>query len=309
MDIQKVRDKRNGGTVAFARYCQDKNKYRDYLFCFFEGEDGKYYIPQIEKYSDYQGDKIIQYKCGGKKEVLKALELVKKNRDRIYIAKAFFVDNDYDTKKDEDEVFLLYQTPCYSIENFYTSMEAFSRILINEFAMNTIDSDYKKCCSDYLKRQQEFHDATIYINSWLACQRLHEEKNHKIILSKFKISKLFLKIAIDGIVSEGKINREKIEELFPDSEKIEENEIEKKIKYFKQGDKRMLFRGKFEIEFLKEIITSLKEKNKKGEYFSKKYTSVNINPYDSNVLSNWSKYADVPQCLINFLSNIKPKNI
>lgn len=34
MDIQKVKDARNKGVVAFSRYCQEKKKYRDYLFCF-----------------------------------------------------------------------------------------------------------------------------------------------------------------------------------------------------------------------------------------------------------------------------------
>ncbi len=63
MDIQKVKDARNKGVVAFSRYCQEKKKYRDYLFCFFEGEDAKYYFPRIEKYSGYEYTKIIH--CNG----------------------------------------------------------------------------------------------------------------------------------------------------------------------------------------------------------------------------------------------------
>ena len=301
MDIQKVKDARNKGVVAFSRYCQEKKKYRDYLFCFFEGEDAKYYFPRIEKYSGYEYTKIIHYNCGGKKGVLKALNLVEKNRDEIYTAKAFFVDSDYDTTKYNNS--LLYQTPCYSIENFYTSEKAFSKMLNREFGINTTEKDFSKCCSDYSKRQQEFHNSTIYINSWLACQRLHEEgieENHKIVLSDFKISKLFSEIAIDSIVSKGEINREKIEELFPDSKKMEECEIEKKIEYFKQGGMGKLFRGKFEIEFLKKIIDSLKAKNKTGGYFSQKYTSVHIDP-NINILSALADYADTPQCLIDFL--------
>jgi len=219
MDLQKVKDARNKGVVAFARYCQEKKKYQDYLFCFFEGEDAKYYFPRIEKYSGYGYNKIIHYNCGGKKGVLKALSLVEKNSDEIYTAKAFFVDNDYDTTKYNNS--LLYQTPCYSIENFYTSEKAFSKMLNREFGINTTEKDFFKCCSDYSQRQQEFHDATIYINSWLVCQGLHEEveENHKIMLSDFKIYKLFSKITIDSIVSKGEINREKLEELFPDSKK------------------------------------------------------------------------------------------
>ena len=77
-------------------------------------------------------------------------------------------------------------------------------------------------------------------------------------------------------------------------------EIEKKIEYFKQGGMGKLFRGKFEIEFLKKIIDSLKAKNKTGGYFSSKYTSVHIDP-NINILSALADYADTPQCLIDFL--------
>lgn len=300
MDLQKVKDARNKGVVAFARYCQEKKKYQDYLFCFFEGEDAKYYFPRIEKYSGYGYNRIIHYNCGGKKGVLKALSLVEKNNDEIYTAKAFFVDSDYDTTKYNNS--LLYQTPCYSIENFYTSERAFSKMLNREFGINTTEKDFLKCCSDYSQRQQEFHDATIYINSWLACQRMNEEaeENHKIVLSDFKISKLFSEMTIDSIVSKEEIKREKLEELFPDSKNIEEHEIERKIEYFKCGDMGKLFRGKFEIEFLKKVIDSLKAKNRTGGYFSKKYTSVHIDP-NVNILSILQDYADTPQSLIDFL--------
>ncbi len=304
MNIQKVKEARNKGVVAFSRYCQEKKKYQDYLFCFFEGEDAKYYFPRIEKYSGYEYNRIIQYNCGGKKGVLKALSLVEKNIDESLVAKAFFIDSDYDTTKYSNP--FLYQTSCYSIENFYTSKEAFSKILNREFGINTMERDYLKCCSDYTKRQREFHDETIYINSWLSCQRLEEEysEDHKIVLSDFKISKLFSEITIDNIISKGEINREKIEELFPNSINIEEGEIERKINYFKNGDMGSLFRGKFEIEFLKKIIDSLKIKNKAGGYFSKKYTSVHIDP-NINTLSTLEDYADTPQSLIDFLEQYR----
>ena len=304
MNIQKVKEARNKGVVAFSRYCQEKKKYHDYLFCFFEGEDAKYYFPRIEKYSGYEYNRIIQYNCGGKKGVLKALSLVEKNIDESLVAKAFFIDSDYDTTKYSNP--FLYQTSCYSIENFYTSKEAFSKILNREFGINTMERDYLKCCLDYTKRQREFHDETIYINSWLSCQRLEEEysEGHKIVLSDFKISKLFSEITIDNIIPKGEINREKIEELFPNSINIEESEIERKINYFKNGDMGSLFRGKFEIEFLKKIIDSLKIKNKAGGYFSKKYTSVHIDP-NINTLSTLEDYADTPQSLIDFLEQYR----
>jgi len=304
MNIQKVKEARNKGVVAFSRYCQEKKKYQDYLFCFFEGEDAKYYFPRIEKYSGYEYNRIIQYNCGGKKGVLKALSLVEKNSNESLVAKAFFVDSDFDTTKYSNPI--LYQTSCYSIENFYTSKEAFSKILNREFGINTTEKDYLKCCSDYSERQREFHDETIYINSWLSCQRLEEEfsEDHKIVLSDFKISKLFSEITIDNIIPKEKINREKIQELFPNSMNVEECKIEGKINYFKNGDMGSLFRGKFEIEFLKKIIDSLRIKNKAGGYFSKKYTSVHIDP-NINTLSTLEDYADTPQSLIDFLKQYR----
>lgn len=237
-------------------------------------------------------------------ENYKALSLVEKNSDESLVAKAFFVDSDFDTTKYSNPI--LYQTSCYSIENFYTSKEAFSKILNREFGINTTEKDYLKCCSDYSERQREFHDETIYINSWLSCQRLEEEfsEDHKIVLSDFKISKLFSEITIDNIIPKEKINREKIQELFPNSMNVEECEIEGKINYFKNGDMGSLFRGKFEIEFLKKIIDSLRIKNKAGGYFSKKYTSVHIDP-NINTLSTLEDYADTPQSLIDFLKQYR----
>ena len=91
MDIQKVKDARNKGVVAFSRYCQEKKKYRDYLFCFFEGEDAKYYFPRIEKYSGYEYTKIIHYNCGGKKGVLKALNLVEKIETKFILQRLFLL--------------------------------------------------------------------------------------------------------------------------------------------------------------------------------------------------------------------------
>ena len=69
---------------------------------------------------------------------------------------------------------------------------------------------------------------------------------------------------------------------------------------FKYFPKEICYIGKYEIEFLKKIIDSLKAKNKTGGYFSQKYTSVHIDP-NINILSALADYADTPQCLIDFL--------
>ena len=44
MDIQKVKDARNKGVVAFRGIAKRKKKYRELFYFVFEGEDAKYYF-------------------------------------------------------------------------------------------------------------------------------------------------------------------------------------------------------------------------------------------------------------------------
>jgi hypothetical protein len=301
MNIQKVKDARQKGVVAFSRYCQEKRRYSNNLFCFFEGEDAKYYCPRIEKYTGYSFERITVYNCGGKKGVLAAYRLIMQNGTKDSVAKAFFIDSDYDTTQYTN--YQLYQTPCYSIENMYTSINVFKKIINREFGINTYEKDFEKCCEDYANRKREFHDNTVFINAWLSCQRFEEshDEDHKVVLSKFKISKLFSEISIQKVALKETINIDKLKELFPNCVEIELGALQERIIILNERNRGQFFRGKFEIEFLKKIIDSLISKNKDGDYFSQKYTSVNINP-NINSLSALSEYADTPQCLISFLA-------
>lgn len=304
MNIQKIKDARKKGVVAFTRYCEEKNKFPDNLFCFFEGEDIKYYSLRIEKYSGYSFDKIIKYTCGGKKGVLTARRLITNNCVEDTVKKAFFIDSDYDRIKYNDVD--LYQTPCYSVENFYTSSVVFGKILCREFGMNTTESDYIKCINDYKKRQQEFHVETTFINAWLACQRFQEESDdeHRVVLSNFKISRLFEEISIEKVCISDHIDQNKMVEIFPNALVVETDELNKELEYFQKDNFGEKFRGKFELEFLKKIIVSLRQKNKDNCYFSQKYECVRIDP-NVNPLSSLADYADTPDNLVSFLERYK----
>lgn len=303
MDIQRVKEKRNSGVVAYSRYCQEKRKFREKLFCFFEGEDAKYYCPRIERYTGYPYEKIIVYNCGGRKGVLTALTKIEQDNEDESVKRAFFIDSDYDPRKYSNS--RLYQTPCYSIENFYVSKQAFGKMLTREFGINVIDTDFVKVCNDYCIRMQEFHQKTMYLNAWLSCQRFYEEKDEKpkVRLTDFKLSN-YLSIDIDMVSCKQEINQEKLLEKFPEAIEVKEEEIEAKINFFEAEKCEKHFRGKFELEFLKKIISSLVIKNKTGGYFSEKYTSVNIDP-NINTLSALTEYADTPEDLLVFLEQYR----
>lgn len=303
MDVENARKKRKTKEVVFARYCQDKRKFNDCLFCFFEGEDIKYYSSRIEEYSGYSFDKIIHYACGGKDGVL--YNLSKTKDDELY-KRAFFIDKDYDCDDIETSPHL-YVTPCYSIENFYISNLAFKKLLNREFGINPTDEDMTKVSNDYNERLKEFNQCTLIMNAWLACQRTKEKEMGKkdgIVLKDFKVSKLFSEISIDKITCKEEITIDKMKSLFPNFIEITDILMNEKIALFRNDQFGLLSRGKFQIDYLRKIIHSLILKNKNRDYFSKEYTSVRINP-EVNILSALSDYADTPQCLIEFLQQYK----
>lgn len=300
MDVQEIREARNKGVVAFTKFCQDKRRYDDCVFCFFEGEDNKYYGPRIERYAKYAYDKIVSYNCGGRKEVIKVYDLIKDKIEYENVNKMFFVDRDY--MPIDQELKDLYQTPCYSVENFYTTVESFSRIINREFGINSMEPDFLKCVTDYCQRQKEFHRETLYLNAWLSEQRKAEERFclKKITLADYKVGKLFSEISIEKVMPKEPIAKELLLKHFPTAYNVADEDIAKEVTLFRGGDQQKLFRGKFEMDFLRKIINSIKEKNRSSSYLEIKRECVYI---DSNVnsLSTLSNYADTPECLVNFL--------
>lgn len=302
MDITKVRAARGKGVAIFTKFCQDKKGNENCLFCFFEGEDNKYYGSRIEQYTGYDYSQIISYNCGGRSEVQKAYDLISSKTENDKINKMFFIDADF-VPLEKNSVDL-YQTPCYSIENFYTSEECFGKILNREFGINVIDNDYKKCISDFLERQREFHENIVFFNAWLFCQRIEEDvhKNNAVKLSDFRISRLFSAIEIDKLAVKDEINKELIDRYFPDAYSIPDETLSAKYEEFSLVNGQQFFRGKFELEFLRKILESIIVKNKNRTYFSEYYNCVQLTP-GANTISVLSDYADTPSCLIAFLKN------
>lgn len=302
MDVQEIRNSRSKGVVIFTKFCQAKKHHTDCLFCFFEGEDIKYYSSRIEKYTGYGYEKTISYNCGGRKEVLKAYQLIRSKAEYSHINMMFFIDRDYAPLAEVlDNV---YQTPCYSIENFYTSSNCFSRFIVREFGINVIDEDYKMCIADYSRRQSEFHEKILFLNAWLSCQRKLEEANNekRIVLADYKISKLFATIAIDKIEVKQPIEMNLLKQHFNNAYELADDVLQTEYDFYKRNNQQQLFRGKFELEFLRKIVESIKSKNKDNTYFHSHYNCVYVD-VNVNTISALSEYADTPECLIEFLCN------
>lgn len=300
MNVQKTREARNKSVVIYTKFCQCKELHKTALFCFYEGEDAKYYGSRVEQFTGRSNDKVVSFNCGGKAGVLKVKEMLNAKEQYQDVKKAFFIDGDFFPEKDYDSD--VYQTDGYSVENYYTSSNAFTRILHYAFGINCSCSDYGKCLNDYEDRMKEFHSCVIVLNAWIKAQRKSEIIRGKrdLDLAEFKVAKYFDKMSIESIIVKNVIDKKFLEEHFAGVSLVEEAEVEKYVEEFKSINVQQFFRGKFELEFLKKIIEDLRTKNKNGEYFDEHYECVKIDP-NVDPLLILSQFADTPDSLILFL--------
>lgn len=298
LSLDKMRKERRTYESVYMKFVNSGKYFKSHAFCFYEGEDGKYYDSRIRQRF---GDKFITFIVGNKKEVLKLLEKI--NSTDLYdkVCTMFFIDRDYDVSKSEYNQDL-FETPCYSIENFYVQYECLTNILQSEFGLNIVDEDYKKCLRDFKAREEEFNESILEFNALVFLRRQKSESNSNYSFSSVKTSRM-IKVDVDKIVRANRYEetisgiKEKLE--------FEQHEIENAKKELEEkGDYSNNFRGKNQLDFLVEFIKKLKKLNDDGGYFSLKYNNIHIN-LTSNRLSELSQYAVTPSVLEDFLERHK----
>lgn len=298
--LEQMRKSREIYEVSYMKFINDRKYHSSYAFCFYENEDGKYYNSRIkQKFKD----NFIIYPVGNKKGVLKLLNKIRSSNLYENVCTMFFVDRDYDASlegKDED----LFETPCYSVENLYVQKECLINILQSEFSLNKTDKDCKKCLKDFEDREREFNNIILEFNALIYLKRKKSDSNSNVSFGSIKTFHL-AEIEI-GIVSKATKYNETLNQI-RDKLNFEEYEIEQaKSELIKKGDFSLNFRGKNQLDFFTKFIKCLKDLNKTGGYFSKKYNNVHID-ITSNRLSILSQYAITPDSLKEFLNRHEAK--
>ena len=293
-------------TVSYTRFCIEIGRNNSNPICLVEGKDATYYRVRVK--SNCAGKEPIFISCGGKKRVIETFNLVYKNG---YYSKAkifVFVDKDFDKQMNNP---FIYETPCYSIENFYTSTNVLKTILKDEFTINEFDdlNDYNTCIELYTNAQKKFHEAIMELNVWIFCQKkLNEDglaskinlgDKHNHIMDKF------LSVTILNVKKNYTIND--IELIFPEAATITDELFNEVNERMLSQDYQKIFRGKYEIDFfkkfLKKLITELNRKKENQKFFLKKRT-ISFKVSDSDMLSQLSQHADTPTCLLNYIQKI-----
>jgi hypothetical protein len=309
--LEEMKNSKQSAHVAYTNFvtAYSINK-PDLVYCFFEGdEDKKYYGGRIT--IKYQKE-FEDFTCGGRDFVLKAIELIK-NRTEYNDAKVlFFIDKDYTYDKVEDK---LYVTPCYSIENFYSTKDTLKRILNSEFNMKEREENFIKILDLYTTLLTNYHDELLFLNAWLSCQydiRIKTNTStrldiNEVLKNYFKNNENMFDVDLNLRVNifDDLRNKDILENiLFKDAPKITDDLLDEKLVLFNSNDfnKACMFRGKFELKFFIDFLKRLKEEAtaKEQKILTKKYKcSLSFKLEDS--ISVLTQYSNTPNCLIEFL--------
>lgn len=299
LTVEQMRSKRTVSEALFKKFTEARDYFATHAFCFYEGEDGKYYNSRVEK---YWGTNFISFIAGNKKEVLKIMEKIQSDPLYADVCVMFFVDRDYDTSLANTNGDL-FETPCYSIENLYAQECVLDRILRSEFGLNAMDSDYLLCLADYRSRLAEFNQIIFKFNAIVKYKHLYAPEA-KCKFSNIKTSHL-AHISIGKITKSSHYNAEiskLIEQLNIDEQILDAIENELRL----EKTPHLTLRGKNQLDFFVAIIMTFKNLCISGSYFKKKLTRVRINITD-NRLSELSQYAITPPELDRFLSSHRPQ--
>lgn len=303
--IQQLRQSKDKATVAYQEFALSTKTYRNHLFCFFEGNDNPYYVPRIKNYTDT----MFPINCGGRDKVLKVYELISKQEVYNKYSKAFFIDRDFNNPCHNNRD-IIFETPSYSIENLYVNKKVFEQILINDFQFSRNDTNFEVCTSLFNDRFKEFNFSVSLFNSWYACLidvRNQTGKQTGVQLDE-KLPKGFVNISLQTV--NANYDLATIKQMFPDSTAIDDETVTNKVSEFENCDSELIFRGKYQLEFLITLLQLIINDSKKEQSYVK--SKINYS-FDSvlnhkRALSLFTNYASTPESLNEFLRNLTTKN-
>lgn len=298
-----LRQARTAYVVSWARFQKLYGQQPRALFCFFEGEDAKYYGVRI----DVVVRTTVRYNllCGGKEGVLSIRSLIVGEPRYATAWAAYFVDADFDdntalTASD------IYVTPCYSIENLYVLESAFTRLVRDEIMTeraDAVEADVATLSELYRRGLTSFLDAVSALNAWIQYLRRGGATSSVLRLKDVNLDDL---VSISPSGSRALYQLVDLPSRFGLSIAVDEAEVAKVGGAFPAGVARALvFRGKYLLVFYERFVRHLLEavRSKPPAYVTSSCTP-KLTIQTGGVLSQLSQYAETPDCLLSFLDRL-----
>lgn len=296
-DLYQTMVKSLGKDVSvFQKFVLENRKYKDTLFYFVEGDDFCYYNPRIKKYSKSMN--YIDYSCDGKKNVIGVKKLIeKKCKIKQNNKVKFLVDKDYDLEKIPKGI---YVTDDYSIENFYLNEETMKQVLENIMEVNKNSNNFSLCLKYFNKTYEEYSQFAVNLNAFFYTIRVYEKKFKKP-RTEFNIKKFsyFIKNSSLDKFEMKEITYEQLLKDYKIEYNIDIEECKQNISLF-NSENHSNFRGKFELEFFKYFLNTVRNAIKEGEYGFDKSKVCKYDFY-MDTMKMLSQYAYTPKSLCDYL--------
>ena len=280
--------------VGYHRYLEKKNHHS--LFCFMEGKhDPDYYLGHIRSIC---GDDFIVIECGNKRNVLDVYNSVfDKEHDKYKLS--FFIDKDFDEPINNPNIF---ETDCYSIENYYCSQNAFKRILKYGLGIPE-EADYWQNVVDfYLAQYGQFHHTVDLFNAFYSLIHKYERDNN--IVYRLNLCECFPSdLANTNVNSCSKTYtlQKLLDKYSIGADVMTQDEVDAECVRLWNLDPFKVFRGKFEIDMLYKLLNYLisDANNNSQTRIIKKKVSISLNGH--SFMADLAQYADIPDSLRTYL--------
>lgn len=304
--LNDLRAARDSYVVKFRDFVRLFTKDTTVLFCFFEGEDVKYYGHRLEILNHEL--KWTGINCGGKKIVVKLRELISDNTSYSHARTAYFLDPDFDDPGSIQRGPNIYVTPSYSVENLYVTESAFRRILRSEFGLEESDdegSEFCNCLKHFNQRLSEFVDKIGLVNYWICFHRREQAKDGLkscLNLGSINLASM-ISISLDKVESEYTLAD--LEKFGGNGRPVCNDKLQEIAMTFERSCRHLRFRGKFQAYFMRVYLNLLQADvgSESPTCFSTR-RKVPFSVSDRNFLSDLSQYADTPGCLRSFITSL-----
>jgi len=306
--VESMKEEGESYSVKFLEVTRIYSKDKSTLICLFEGKDEKYYANRLNIFNEQDCWRGVN--TGGRSSVLKLVEIIDNHLVYKNINYAGFIDKDFEDWFENPNPEKIYVTPCYSIENFYITESCFKQILSAEFNVtefNENKDDFKRCVDIYTDRLAEFLEGILVFNCWVKAHGImrRDDRSVKNLNVNNIKTKDLIRINIDksSVVYDLKNPFSVFKNL--SGFNFCQNALREASESFQNCDRLNSFRGKQQIDFIREIVLKLKNDrtSKVPVVFSEK-GNVSISISKDNAISELSQYADTPTCLKSFLEKI-----
>lgn len=274
-----------------------ENKRQFDVFIFVEGiDDMNYYNPRLSM--EICNKKYHSFNCENKNNVLIVHKMLNsKSIDLTNKVTLFFVDRDFDNDITyPDDIFV---TPCYAIENFYFTNEAFEKILSNFFHIDSLknedSNDFFNAMKFLTSKREQYIQEMLYANAFYSLQIRKKNKSKKQIVDLKKL-KDFKNIR--GVKS-----LTELENMTPNFFSITQNEITTEIAFLNTKPVQLL-RGKYFEQAMtddfRKLIEFSNNKSNQGGIFTKR-RKISTQLGKDNFIAVFASFADTPSELKEYL--------